>query len=182
MSLNNRIDKVWTTLTIEYFTAIKKKLQMPYAANTMCSKEHILWLHSHEVQAQKDNSVVIGVGKGWAGELAGVLEIFCYLDVNGCYTDLYTCKNSSRHTFKVCAFIVCQLSLNAKVNFKKIKTQNFHHKGGQLWSALMDLYILTHHIMVWESKRALLCKSTSLETTQHTDLQTQLMSGGNTRK
>lgn len=72
---------------------------------------------SHEVQAQKDNSMAIGVGKGWAGELAGVLEICCYLDVNGCYTDLYTCKNSSCHTFKVCAFIVCQLSLNAKVNF-----------------------------------------------------------------
>lgn len=44
MSLNNRMDKVWTTLTIEYFPAIKKKLHMPYAANTMCSKEHILWL------------------------------------------------------------------------------------------------------------------------------------------
>lgn len=49
---------------------------MPYAANKMCGKEHILWFHSHEFQAQKDNSMVIGVGKEWAGELPGVLEIW----------------------------------------------------------------------------------------------------------
>lgn len=69
-------------------------------------------------------------GAGWSA------ENILYLDVDGGYRDLYTCKNSPCRTCKVCAFIVCQLSLNAQVSFKKSKTQNAHHKGGLLRSAL----------------------------------------------
>lgn len=39
MSFKSRREKVWTGVPTEYFRAIKKKLQVPYAANILCSKK-----------------------------------------------------------------------------------------------------------------------------------------------